>query len=94
MKLGKIGKANLKANKILKEKFEELGIRYCELRLKNCTPTNFLSFAHRHKRIYYKGDAERLSDMDEVILACINCHTKIEGNKELTETLFNKLRPL
>lgn len=91
-KLGKIGKANLKANKILKQKFEELDIKTCELGLPGCFINNFLSFAHRHKRRFYGGSVERLSDIKEVLLACINCHDKIEDNKELTNEMFNKLR--
>lgn len=52
----------------------------------------FLTNAHRHKRSWYKGDVELLSDRKQVIKGCVNCHDAIEHNKELTEEIFTKLR--
>jgi hypothetical protein len=88
-KVGKTGKANLKANKSLNDKLPK---EYCELRLNGCLVNWLLQYAHRHKRSWYKGDAELLSDINQVIVACQNCHEKIEHDEKLTEEVFNKLR--
>ena len=70
--------------------FLERGITTCEIGLKDCMYDNMLSFAHLHKRIWYK-DPERtplLGHPDQVLLACIPCHQKIEDSRELTEKYF------
>ena len=89
-KVGKIGKANLKANKIIREQEKP---EYCEVSLPDCARGLFLTIAHRHKRAWYKGDSELLSDKNQWIVACVNCHDKIEHNQKLTEEVFNYLRP-
>lgn len=86
--MGRRTKANLEANRRLKKLFIEKGITRCEV----CGADNFLSFAHRHKRDWYSGDVEKLSDWEQVLLLCIPCHEKIEVSREKTEELFNKLR--
>jgi hypothetical protein len=91
--IGKIGKINLKANKILKDKFTELGIGYCEIQLPGCMGTFGLSFAHRHKRMWYRSQPELLSSIDQVVLSCASCHQKIEQDAKLTEEVFERLRP-
>jgi len=88
--IGKIGRANLEANKRLKELFD--GQNYCEIGLEGCMRTWPLQFVHRHKRIWYKGDVEKLSDYNEVVIGCQVCHDKIEHNAELTEEVFKRLR--
>ena len=90
--IGKIGKINIEANKKLKEIYEDKDIRYCELRLEGCTISSFLTFAHRHKREWYRSKPELLSDFNQTLLACQNCHNKIEDSRELTEEKFNQLR--
>jgi hypothetical protein len=57
--------------KTLKVQFEEAGITRCELRLPDCTPTNYLGFAHTTKR-------RDIKDLKRVVLACANCHNKVE----------------
>lgn len=89
-KMGKVGRANLEANKILKEIFAGTG--YCELSLEGCMRTWPLQFAHRHKRQWYQGDVKKLSDRQQVIVACQVCHERIENDKGLTEEVFNRLR--
>lgn len=89
---GKIGKANQKANRLLKTLFLAKGITTCELRYTGCTRDSFLGFAHRHKRIYYRNQLDKLSDYSQVILACTNCHNKIEYDEELTQIAFERLR--
>ena len=88
--VGKIGKANLEANKILKEKLAH--ITYCEIRGKFCMGGMFLTNAHRHKRSWYKGDVDLLSDLKQVVRVCVKCHETIEHDKELTEETFMELR--
>lgn len=89
-KVGVIGKANLEANRRLKEVLA--GITICEVKLKDCLGGMFLTNAHRHKRAWYKGDVELLSDYKQVIRACVNCHDKIEFDEDLTEEMFIRLR--
>lgn len=83
-----------KERRKLKVEFEEKGITTCELRFNGCWRDNALSFAHRHKRDWYKtrGKEHLLGDFREVILACIPCHNKIEDDMGLTESVFNTLR--
>jgi hypothetical protein len=77
----------------LMEKMLDNDIHSCELRLLGCTGALYLTPAHRHKRLWYKKRPELLWDFNQVIMACVNCHQKIESNQELTEEAFNKLRP-
>lgn len=88
--VGKIGKANLKANKRLKKILEE--INYCEIRKEGCLGGMYLTNAHRHKRSWYHGDVDLLSSYIQVIRACVKCHDTIEHDKELTEKTFMELR--
>ena len=93
-KIGKYGQINRNSNIHLKWLYTDYGITNCELRYKDCTMNNFLGFAHRHKRDFYKskGKQELLASFKHTILACNNCHDIIEDNKELTEEVFNNLR--
>jgi len=91
-RIGRIGKINLKANKILKQKYTERGTISCEIRLPGCMPNFALSFAHKHKRVWYKADLGLLSSVKETLVACPCCHDKIENNKKLTEEVFKRLR--
>ena len=88
--IGKIGRVNLEANKILKEKFLEYGITRCEVSGRNWA----LSFAHKRKRIDYRSCPEKLSDINEVLLLTISIHNLIESDKDLTLKLFECLRPV
>ena len=89
-RIGKIGKANIEANKILREKLGH--IIYCEMKLAGCLGSWPLQFAHRHKRIFYKGEVGKLSDIKQVVVACQNCHYRQENDKQLTEAIFFNLR--
>lgn len=91
-RIGRVGRANMEANRILREKLGH--ITSCEIKLDGCLGSFTLANVHRHKRLFYKGDAERLSDTRQVVRGCQNCHDKIEHNKELTEAVFMKLRGL
>jgi hypothetical protein len=86
--IGKIGKRNINAVRKLKEIFMDKGITQCEL----CGSTFALSFAHKHKRVWYREFPELLADFNQVLLLCVPCHEKIEYNKELTAEIFERLR--
>lgn len=86
--MGKITEINKKANRQLKKMFEEKGITWCEM----CGAHWGLSFAHRHKRLWYRPQLHLLSDFNQVLLLCIQCHNKIEYDKELTKDVFIKFR--
>jgi hypothetical protein len=92
VKLGKHGKNNLLANKRLKKIFQEEGITSCEVNLKGCTGSFGLTFAHRHKRIFYHSNMHLLSDFNHVLVCCLNCHILLEVDKELTERVFKNIR--
>lgn len=92
-KIGKQGKINLAANRILKKIYFDKGIRYCEVRIDNkCMSSWGLGFAHRHKRYFYKDKPELLSDFNQTILACSHCHQQLEADNKLTEKVFQCLR--
>ena len=91
-KIGRTGKANLEANKIIKEMLSEVTYPHCELNLSGCTRNLYLTIAHRHKRAWYKSDPQKLSDRKQWVIACSPCHNTIEHNKDLTEKVFDNLR--
>lgn len=86
--IGKIGKRNINAVRKLKQMFMDKGITQCEL----CGSDNYLSFAHKHKRIWYREFPELLSDFNQVLLLCVPCHERMEYDKELTNKIFAGLR--
>lgn len=87
-RIGAIGRANLESNKRLKEVLA--GIDVCEARLESCSVNMFPTNAHRHKRSWYQGDVEALSDYKQVIRICVRCHDQIEFDEELTEKANEK----
>lgn len=82
-KLGKKGKAWVKARNRLKKEFQEKGITGCEI----CPSRYLLSFHHRSKR---RHDDKHI--FKNVILLCANHHHELEYDKELTKEWFEKLR--
>lgn len=93
-KIGKIGEANKEARKRIAEIAEEKCLDYCEIGFEGCLHTMYLAPAHRHKRSWYKGDVDLLSDIKQWVSACQHCHNIIENDKELTELEFFRLRGL
>jgi len=87
-KVGKIGRINTNANKILKELFEYNEIYRCEL----CQSIFFLHPHHRHKRLWYRGKPELLSTYNQAVLLCAKCHDEAERNKEYSKKIFLRLR--
>jgi hypothetical protein len=90
-RIGKIGKRNIDANKIIKQRFQEEGIEHCELKLEGCMDWP-LQIVHRHKRVYYRDKPELLYAREETALGCQSCHDKIEDDRELTEEIFKRIR--
>lgn len=98
-KVGKIGRANISSRIEIGKRAEALGLTRCELGpvllnygINVCLYNFALAPAHRHKRAWYKGDAEKLADIQQWVAACQCCHDVIEHNAELTEQVFIKLR--
>lgn len=90
--IGRIGIANREARQIIAAIAEEYGLNRCEIHLPGCLINWFLAPAHRHKRGWYKGDVTKISDYNEWVCACQNCHDLIENDTKLTEEVFKKLR--
>lgn len=91
-KIGKIGEANREARKRIAEIAREKQIFSCEIMGKGCMGMLYVAPAHRHKRAWYKGDVELLSDYKQWVGACSNCHNEIENDPELTKQEFLRLR--
>lgn len=87
-KIGKIGRINIQANAKLKSLFVDREITRCEL----CQSPFMLSWHHRHKRLWYRGKPELLSEFNQVVLLCAKCHDEAERDKEHTKDIFMKLR--
>jgi hypothetical protein len=84
---------------ILKPIYEAKGIVTCEMEWPHdCWHDNGLSFAHRHKRGWYRTQPEKLAEFDQTLLLCAPAHDWIEyGDKEntgreLTEKIFKEKR--
>lgn len=92
-KLGKVGLANRRARRMIADICEERQLNQCELNLPGCKRYLYLAPAHRHKRSHYQGDADRLADPNEWVVACVVCHDQIEVSRELTAKMFARLRP-
>lgn len=92
-KIGKRGMANRKSRAMIAKIAEEHNLQTCEIKLNGCMKTFGVAPAHRHKRDYYNGDAERLADPQEWVIACQHCHDLIEVSRSLTEEVFCRLRP-
>lgn len=73
-KLGKKGKAWMKARRQLNQEYEAKGITSCELRFEGCWGNNANYYAHGRKRRHLKDDELKTL----TILACNPCHDRIE----------------
>ena len=91
-RIGRIGKINLKANREIRKQVAVRRIEKCEIGLEGCMPRFALCPAHRHKRIWYSGRYELLWHISQWLIGCPVCHNQIEGDKELTEEVFLRLR--
>ena len=97
--VGKQGRMNHRANKKIKQMWIEKDIRFCEA----CEVLNGLghlgwqcgqasSNAHRHERLWYRSQPEKLHSFKQVIRACQKSHTFIDQNRDIRERVFIKLR--
>jgi hypothetical protein len=77
-----------KARKQLKEEYQGKDITWCEAGLRNCWGNNGLSFHHRYKR----RDDRCEHTFEGTILVCVNCHNKLEYDRDLNKRVFEKLR--
>lgn len=89
MKTGKRTKKRIAANKILKERFTEWGIFYCELRYEGCWGQG-QGFAHSKKSRFLITDQDFL----EVALACNSCHNILEysGHQNMYEVIVDTIK--
>jgi hypothetical protein len=96
-KIGKIGRANMAANKKIDEYFVENGIQSCEIRLQGCTGAYWLTRCHKEKREAYRSNLERLGDPKEVLLGCCSCHERLDDRskttKEQADAIYLRQRP-
>ena len=96
-KVGKQGRKNADEYKKIKEYLAYNPIQYCEAGLTGCLHTLHLQIAHRRRRNDYYSGEHSLSDPNEWIVACQNCHAEIDKRTpeawDLTEEVFIRLRP-
>lgn len=96
--IGKVGKINQTANKELAKLWLKKDICSCELgevlyQLGHPVCGIFpLQNVHRHKRVWYRNQPEKLWDFKQVVRGCQSCHECIEKDKALTERVFHFLR--
>lgn len=99
-KVSKVGRANIEANKKIKAHAEANSLDQCEIcalgmeEFKDieCVGSFALTTAHKHKRAWYKGDPDLLSDPKQWVKACVTSHDRIEHDEALTEEVFMSLR--
>lgn len=90
-RIGKRGRINIEANRVLKTVYTRKGVERCEIKLEGCLRDWTLGFAHRHRRFwYYTHDG--IGSYMETVMACSNCHQKIDTDKDLLEKTFKRLR--
>jgi hypothetical protein len=95
-RIGKIGKANISANKKLKEIYQQKGITRCEIGFQGCLGGYMLSFCHKDRRDAYRSNLERLGAFEETILGCQSCHSILDDRSKTTkkesDNIFKRLR--
>ena len=91
-KIGKIGKINIQANKILKQKYSLLiDLPACEIGKSFCWHVTH-GFAHRHSRVDYRNKTHMLSSFNQTLKACNPCHGWLDSHEIEKEELFLKKR--
>ena|SRR5215475_12207203 len=75
--------------RILKIRFEGVGLTYCEVGYKGCWRDNGLSFAHYDKRRFLNEEQLYIA-----VLACANCHPLLERlpRHEMTRRVLDIIR--
>lgn len=94
IKIGKVGKNRINANKEIKKQCDEKNIHSCEVKLNsNCWGSYEIHPAHKHKSIWYRSCPELLYNFFQWVMACPYCHDQMEPNRKLTLEIFKRLRP-
>ncbi len=97
--IGKIGRANKKANRKIAKMALEKGIYFCEvcavledmgLLTWQCLQSH--SNAHRHGRVEYRADLDKLWDYMQWVYACSPAHRFIDEYTNIREKVFTNLR--
>lgn len=92
---------NINYSKLLDQEYKKRGINYCEVRIApDCLRAEIysngellkLTYAHKHKRIWYRQHQELLHSYNHTVRACIPCHMIMEASPKLTHQLFLQLR--
>jgi hypothetical protein len=88
-RVGKKGRANAKANRERRPKFEAMGVTRCEVNFEGCTGGYDVTWAHgRKRRKLLPGELE-----DFVCVACTRCHRRLD--EEMThEEMADKVREI
>lgn len=89
---GKVSKNNALARARIAEIAEEKGLDRCELGLEGCLEYYTLAPAHRHRREFYRASVEALSDYNNWVILCVNCHEHMDDDENYKEEVFKKLR--
>ena len=90
-RIGKIGRANLKANKEIDKYFIENDINYCEINFPGCTGKYNLTRCHKERRENYRHDLTLLYNPKEVLLGCQSCHTILDDRSKTTKEQSDKI---
>lgn len=92
---------NADANKELDRIYAQKFIDYCEAQVSpNCLKREVVSYgeklkltyAHRHKRIWYRSRPHLLYSFNQTIKACLHCHDVLEYDRTLSAAVFARLR--
>jgi len=97
--IGKIGRANAKANRKIEKIATERGLYFCEvcevlneMGLLNWQCLQAKSNAHRHGRTWYRSQLDKLWDIKQWVFACVKAHDFIDNKTAIREEVFMRLR--
>jgi len=97
--IGKIGRANAKANRKIEKSASARGLYFCEvcevlheMGLLNWQCLQAKTNAHRHGRVWYRSQLDKLGDIEQWVFACIKAHDFIDDNTVIREEVFLRLR--
>lgn len=86
---GKIGLINRSERNKIATIAENLGLSYCEIAFDGCWHEAHAP-AHRHERLWYRGQTHLLSALQQWLSACNQCHDYLDNHmtKEEREVVF------
>jgi len=91
-KIGKIGKRNIEANKILNKEYSKLELPPCEAGIPNLCWHQHHGYMHRHGRVWYRSRPELLHSVNQTLKGCNPCHDYLDAHRKDREALFMKRR--